>query len=277
MSPYEVAAGVAATGFDRCSTASNHSNDIGAGGIDQTLAALDASGVSHVGTARSPAEADPAAQIVTVNGVRVAHLSYTRYTNTDLGGLAPWQLNYDARRRPAGHRRRARRARAAGAEVVVVSVHLRIEMQRGPTADDRAFVTAITAAVPVDVVVMHGPHVVQPVERVNGALVFWSVGNLISGMGTPGSGRYADQRTLDGLLAGVRFTETSPGRFATESWPVVVCVDPGSRAPSTPVSSSWPTRRRRPGSAPSSRPASNARSELVPDCTDGPATVPHAE
>ena len=44
VSPYEVAAGVAATGFDRCTTASNHSNDIGAAGIDQTLAALDAGG-----------------------------------------------------------------------------------------------------------------------------------------------------------------------------------------------------------------------------------------
>lgn len=228
VSPYETAAGVAATGFDRCSTASNHSNDIGAPGIDQTLAALDATGVSHVGTARSPAEADAAAQLVTVNGVRVAHLSFTRYTNTDVNGLAPWQLNYvldDVQRAIDA----VRAARAAGAEVVIVSLHLRIELQRGPTADDRAFVTALTAAAPVDVVVLHGPHVVQPVERVNGALVFWSVGNLISGMGTAGSGRYADQRTLDGLLAGVRISEASPGRFTTEAWPVVVCVDPASR------------------------------------------------
>lgn len=228
VSPYEVAAGVAATGFDRCSTASNHSNDIGAGGLAQTLAALDASGIGHVGTARSHAEADPAAQITTVNGVRVGHLSYTRYTNTDLGGLAPWQLNYDLddTQRIVDA---VRAVRAAGAEVVILSLHLRIEMQRGPTADDRAFVTAVTRAVPVDVVVMHGPHVVQPVERVNGSVVFWSIGNLISGMGTAGSGKYADQRTLDGLLAWVRVTETAPGVFTTEPWPVVVCVDPGSR------------------------------------------------
>ncbi len=109
-------------------------------------------------------------------------------------------------------------------------MHLRIELQRGPTDDDRAFVTAITSAVPVDVVVMHGPHVVQPVERVNGALVFWSVGNLISGMGTPGrAGRTTTRARADGLLAGVRVTETVPGHFATEPWPVAICVDPGSR------------------------------------------------
>jgi poly-gamma-glutamate synthesis protein (capsule biosynthesis protein) len=96
-------------------------------------------------------------------------------------------------------------------------------MQTGPTSGDRQFATALTAAADIDLVVHHGPHVVQPVERVNGAVVYWSVGNFVSGMGTAGSGRYADLRTLDGLLATVRFTETTPGRFTAESRPVVIC------------------------------------------------------
>jgi poly-gamma-glutamate synthesis protein (capsule biosynthesis protein) len=120
-------------------------------------------------------------------------------------------------------------ARAAGADVVIVSVHLSQEMQTGPIPGDRAFVTALTANAPVDAVIMHGPHVIQPIERVNGTLVSWSVGNLISGMGVPGTGRYEDRRTLDGLIAGVRVTESSPGLFTTESWPVVVCLDPATR------------------------------------------------
>jgi hypothetical protein len=231
VSPYEVAGGVAATGYDRCSTSSNHSNDIGAAGIVQTLDALDDAGLSHVGSARTPAEAVP--QIVDVNGVRVAHLADTTYTNTSLD-VPPWQLNYVTD--PQRVIDDVRAVRAAGAEVVIVSLHLRVELQHGPTAEDRAFVTALTAAAPVDVVVMHGPHVVQPVERVNGALVFWSVGNLISGMGTPGrAGRYDDPRTLDGLIADVRFTETSPGLFTGESWPILVCVDPATRVVHAPV------------------------------------------
>jgi hypothetical protein len=78
--------------------------------------------------------------------------------------------------------------------------------------------------------------VIQPVEQVNGTWVYWSVGNFISGMGTVASGKYVDQHTLDGIAAGARFTETSPGVFSVEPWPVLLCVEPFTRriyAPST--------------------------------------------
>ena len=70
---------------------------------------------------------------------------------------------------------------------------------------------------------------IQPVERVNGTVVYWSVGNLLSGMGVAGTGRYEDRRTLDGLLATARFTEVAPGRFDVEADPVLVCLDPSTR------------------------------------------------
>jgi poly-gamma-glutamate capsule biosynthesis protein CapA/YwtB (metallophosphatase superfamily) len=218
LAPYELAAALAAGGFDRCSTASNHSNDTGPAGIASTLDALDAAGLSHTGTARTPDEAEP--RVFTVGGVRVAHLAYTRSWNTDLprdrwmlaSVTTPEQVAADVAT-----------VRSAGAEIVIVSLHLGTEMQTGPTGADRTFATTLTSIADVDLVVHHGPHVVQPVERVNGTLVYWSVGNLVSGMGTAGSGKYADLRTLDGLLATVRFTESQPGRFVAESWPVVVC------------------------------------------------------
>jgi poly-gamma-glutamate synthesis protein (capsule biosynthesis protein) len=80
LAPYELAAGASVNAFDRCSTASNHSYDLGAAGIVSTLEALDAARISHVGTARSPSEAAPS--VFVVKGVRVGHLSYTRYSNT---------------------------------------------------------------------------------------------------------------------------------------------------------------------------------------------------
>ncbi len=58
VAPHEIAADLRRVGFDRCSTASNHSYDLGVAGIDSTLAALDAAGLTHTGTARSPAEAE---------------------------------------------------------------------------------------------------------------------------------------------------------------------------------------------------------------------------
>jgi hypothetical protein len=53
-SPPEVAQGLAATGYDACSTASNHTLDDGAAGIHRTLDALDRAGVRHAGSATAP-------------------------------------------------------------------------------------------------------------------------------------------------------------------------------------------------------------------------------
>jgi poly-gamma-glutamate synthesis protein (capsule biosynthesis protein) len=231
LAPYEIAAGLAATGFDRCSTASNHSNDLGRDGIASTLEALDAAGISHAGTARSPAESAP--EVFTVNGIRVAHLSYSTYSNT------VWPTDRWALARASSPEQVAAAVngvRAAGAEVVIVSLHLPKEMLYEPIPADRVFATRLTELADVDLIVHHGPHVVQPVETVNGTLVYWSVGNFVSGMGRPGTGRYSDPRTSDGLLATVRFTETAPGEFTAVSMPVLLCNEQADRTVRAPVS-----------------------------------------
>ena len=51
--PRELADGLAAAGYDGCSTASNHSLDRRAAGVDSTLDVLDSAGLQHAGTARS--------------------------------------------------------------------------------------------------------------------------------------------------------------------------------------------------------------------------------
>ena len=231
LAPYELAAGLADSGFDRCSTASNHSNDLGAGGIVSTLDAFDDSGITHVGTARNPMEAVDT--VFTVNGVRVAHLSTTRYGNT-VSPSSAWLLNGPTAASDVAAR--VASVRTSGAEIVIVSVHLSKEMLPTPIPADRAFVTELTALASVDLVVQHGPHVIQPVEIVNGAIVYWSVGNFTSGMGVPGTGRYADQRTLDGLLAAVRFTEASPGDFDAAVSTVLICSERSSRTVHAPIS-----------------------------------------
>jgi poly-gamma-glutamate capsule biosynthesis protein CapA/YwtB (metallophosphatase superfamily) len=224
LAPYELASGLRDAGFDRCSTASNHSNDLGAPSIDSTLAALDGAGLTHTGTARTAAES--AVALVRVNGVEVAHLSYTRYSNTN-PTVEHWQLQFAAD--PAQVAADAAAARRAGAEVVIVSLHLSQEMLAAPTAEDRAFVTQLTAAARIDLVVQHGPHVIQPVELVNDTWVYWSVGNFISGMGWARTGRYADPRTMDGLMAIVRFTELPSGRFTASPATVLLCNERVSR------------------------------------------------
>src|SRR4051812_21778059 len=79
-SPPEVARALATTGYDGCSTASNHSLDDGADGIRRTLDALDRAGVRHAGTARAEVEARTVT-VLRVDRAQVAHLSYTYDTN----------------------------------------------------------------------------------------------------------------------------------------------------------------------------------------------------
>jgi poly-gamma-glutamate synthesis protein (capsule biosynthesis protein) len=216
---YEAPFDLRRVGFDRCSTASNHAYDLGLDGIRTTLVALDAAKLGHSGTARTTAEAS--VQIFSVNGVRVAHLAYARNSNVGFP-FDTWRLNRAIQ--PDQVIRDVATARRLGAEVVIVSIHVYMEMQTGPIAEDRGVVNAITsAAAKPDLVIMHGPHVPQPMETVNGVTTFWSLGNFISAMGVAGRGKYSDPRTLDGLMANVRFTERSNHTWAVQAAPVLLC------------------------------------------------------
>ena len=124
--PAEIASEIAAVGYDRCSLAANHALDQRIAGIDATLAAFDAAGLGHAGMARSAAEAS--ASIFAVNGVDVAHISASYgFNGFSPPADEPWRVNgIDTDRIIAD----ATAARAAGAEVVVVSLHWGIEGQR---------------------------------------------------------------------------------------------------------------------------------------------------
>src|SRR5690606_24642239 len=140
-SPPEIARGLAATGYDGCSTASNHTLDDGVDGIRRTLDALDRAGVRHAGSARSEGEAGTAT-VLRAGAARVAHLAYT----TDTNGLPlppdqPWAVALLDRERIIAD---ARAARRAGADVVVVSVHWGTEWQEAPDQRQTELARALT-------------------------------------------------------------------------------------------------------------------------------------
>ena len=225
LAPYEMAASIDAAGFDRCTTASNHSYDLGDDGIDSTIDALEEAGLSWSGTARRPEEAPPAT--FEWQGIRLAHLSYTRRSNTD-SPSDDWRLNLtaDAARVAAD----VAAVREAGAELVIVSVHVFKEMTEEPIAENRDFAAALTASADIDALVHHGPHVVQGFEVLNDTPVWWSVGNLLSGMARPGqTGRYSDPRSRDGLGAVLRFQEDGPGNWQLAPSSVILCNEEVSR------------------------------------------------
>ena len=68
-------------GFDLCLTANNHALDKGYSGLCRTLDVLDEAGLAHVGTSRSPEEAENNAVLADVGGISVAFVGFTYGTN----------------------------------------------------------------------------------------------------------------------------------------------------------------------------------------------------
>lgn len=192
--PSESASSMVAAGYDGCSTASNHSLDRGFGGVSSTLDVFDRAGLVHAGTGRSEEEA-LAPGWYEVEGLRIAHLSYTYGTNgIPLPADAPWSVRLiDAPAVIAD----ASRARGEGADVVVVSLHWGNEYQSAPTDAQRTAADAITRDGAVDLVVGHHAHVPQPAEQVNGRWVLFGLGNFLSNQ----SAACCSAASQDGVLA----------------------------------------------------------------------------
>lgn len=209
--PGEVLPAIVSAGYDRCSTASNHSMDQGTEGIVATLDAFDALGLGHSGTARSAAEAVP--QVFEVNGVRVAHLSFTRgFPVVETPEGEPWWVNNtDVGRILAD----ARLAREQGAEVVIVSMHWGTEPEHLASPTQRSQAEALAASGLVNLIVGHHTHVVQPIEQINGVWTVFGLGNSISNMPT---GPYPPE-SQDGLMVTVEF-EVAPDGTITVARPV---------------------------------------------------------
>ncbi|MEV7072497.1 CapA family protein [Streptomyces sp. NPDC093990] len=210
-SPPEVARALAVTGYDGCSTASNHSLDDGAEGIRRTLDALDRAGVRHAGSARTEAEARTVT-VLRAGPAKVAHLAYTYDTNgIPLPQGQPWAVNpMDENKILAD----ARAARKAGADVVVVSLHWGTEWQDAPDEQQLALARDLTAArtggrPDVDLILGTHAHVPQAYEKVNGTWVVYGMGDQIAGEMFNHEG-VQDPRGNQSTLA--RFTFAPPAR-----------------------------------------------------------------
>ena len=180
--PPELAKGIAATGWDACSTASNHTLDQGEEGVGATLEALDRAGVRHAGSATSEREARRPL-ILEAEGARIAFLAYT----SDSNGIPvpqPHLLNLMDRERIVSD---ARRARKAGADAVIVNLHWASEIAPEYVAEPNAAQTALVSELlrepAITAIVGQGPHVVQPIREFHGKIAVFSEGNLISNQG----------------------------------------------------------------------------------------------
>lgn len=201
--PAQVAEALHAQGWDGCSTASNHSVDRGFAGIEATLDAFDAVGLGHVGTARTAQEqAQPQLYRLERAGqtITVAHIAATYGTNgMPVDADKPWSVNLiDVPALVA----QATAARAAGADIVVASVHCCVEYRTEPTAEQVQIDQQLADSGVIDLVIGHHAHVPQPIVHLSGGprgegmWVAYGLGNYLSNQDSA----CCTERTDSGLL-----------------------------------------------------------------------------
>lgn len=196
--PAELADTIAATGWDACDTASNHSLDGGQEGVEATGRALDRAGVVHTGSFGSARE-QREVTMLEAEGMRVALLAYT----TDTNGLPlPERHSLNVATEPDPILAAARRAREQGADAVIVNVHWGSELVPEYVSDvgegQRRFARRLARSPDIAAVVGQGPHVVQPIRWIAGKPVVFAEGNLLSNQGAD-AGLVATSQ--DGLIA----------------------------------------------------------------------------
>jgi poly-gamma-glutamate synthesis protein (capsule biosynthesis protein) len=204
--PPELATAIRQTGWRACSTAATHTLDQGQAGVDDTIRALDLAGVMHTGSFSSAA-AQRMPLIMTVKGVRVAFLAYTELTN-GIPSPHPWSVN---RASAAQILSDAHRARADGAQVVIVNIHWGDEDVAQPSRFQLALASRLTRSPDITAIVGQHVHIVQPIRIINGKLVVFGEGNLISNQ----TSACCPAASQDGMIVLLTITVDSRGARVT--------------------------------------------------------------
>jgi Bacterial capsule synthesis protein PGA_cap len=163
-------------GVEVANMGNNHSGDFGKEALVDGRDNLIAAGVAPVGAGRDLAEAGSPA-LFEINGWKVAVIGF--------GGIAPDPSWYATETRP-GMRSgddtdqmvEAVKAADAVADLVVVAIHWGHELATTPDADDIERAHAMVEA-GADIIFGHHSHRMQPLDFIDGAPVFWSLGNFV--------------------------------------------------------------------------------------------------
>jgi poly-gamma-glutamate synthesis protein (capsule biosynthesis protein) len=194
---------ISATGYDLCTTVSNHCVDQGFAGLTRTLDDLDRAKIKHVGTARTRAESERPTIFTTKQGIKIAVVAATFSLNgVPMPKGKPWAVHRLSAKDLLGQ---AHRARAAGADIVLAAIHVGTEYSTSENGQQVKLARTLTASPDVDLVYMHHPHVVQPWTIVNKKWVLYGVGNTVAQQEPP--------RTYEGATGRFTFTRVGSGQF----------------------------------------------------------------
>ncbi|MFB7505368.1 CapA family protein, partial [Streptomyces broussonetiae] len=142
-------------------------------------------------------------------GVKVAQISFAYGFNEPhpLPKDKPWLANQqDLGRIKAAEQR----ARKAGAEVVILSLHWGREHHPEPSSSQLSFARQIARNTGINLVIGHHAHVVEPMEKVDGTWVAYGLGNQIARHEVPTG------LTEEGVIAWFTFTEHGKGQWEVQ-------------------------------------------------------------
>jgi poly-gamma-glutamate capsule biosynthesis protein CapA/YwtB (metallophosphatase superfamily) len=174
--PDKVGQALRNAGFSVVSLANNHTLDFGPDGLAQTIEALDAVGIAHIGAGENLQAARRPA-IFNVAGTRVALLAYSLtlpehfYAEANKPGTA---FGHEA------HVRADVTAARAQADIVLVSFHWG---QEGKTTlrDYQTRLGHVAIDAGAAAVIGHHPHILQGIEHYNDGVILYSLGNFTFG------------------------------------------------------------------------------------------------
>ena len=196
----QTAESLGAAGFDIVSLANNHMMDFGPEGIVDTCRRLDAEGIAFVGAGKNLREAT-SPLILSRNNATIGVLAFcdvrqvsALYATENAPGVAPFNIDAAAA---------AVRQLRPQVDWLIVHMHWGEEMSQLPSSQQRSHAACLAAA-GADLILGHHPHVLQPVEEIDNALVAYSMGDFLFANsywhGTGGSGRrflgYYEQHPL---------------------------------------------------------------------------------
>lgn len=182
-------------GFDVLSLNNNHTGDCDSAGFFETVFAVDSRGMT-------PLTEEPI--VVTKNGKRFGFVAYTDFGRDACPGMAIFTM---ARLRQD--------LLKMDAPIRIVSIHWGVEGLAVPSARQKELARLMSKE-GVDLILGHGPHVLQPVEQVGGCLVAYSLGDFVFDINKPPRNQGA---MLDVLFEG-------PGIGAYRLVPVLAGYEP---------------------------------------------------
>lgn len=208
--PSTLAGGITDNGFDMCTTASNHSLDRGFDALVNTLDQMEKAGIVAAGTSRTEEESRRPRILTTKDGVKIGLVAGTYGSNggTSIIQAKPWSVDWA---KADAMLARAKAAREAGADIVIVNMHAGNEYQTAPNALQKQIAEKLSASPDVDLIYGHHAHTVQPITKVNDTWVAYGVGNFFGQM------RLNTPRAMEAIIAEATFTQQADGSWKVTS------------------------------------------------------------